>query len=202
MINQYLVSSLNSPYIYLAVKENASDSHSKVNHFLALHIVIQSGWLDVLDKLIQQEMEGQVLSIPSILQEKALKIYEGSREQQEQELSDKEIDELNKIFEREQQRLVELQKRRVKAFDKCLLLQLDAQIQRIEAIGIQNASLKLSEPSKMLIANCPSLQKKIQSGLDRFKSLSKYKEKLQKLSLQIYAQEDKLLDELMSSPSQ
>lgn len=54
----------------------------------------------------------------------------------------------------------------------------------------------LLEPARLLVANSASLQKEIQGGMKKFAKLTKYKDKLEELTLKMCKNEDKLLDDL------
>jgi len=56
---------------------------------------------------------------------------------------------------------------------------------------------KLLDPSRLLIANSPSISKEIQNGMKQFEKLTKYKDKLEELALKMASSEDKLMDELL-----
>ena len=190
IINQYLISEVNSPYLYQAAGPAPEGIHQKTNHFLALQILQNTGHLEFIDSLISTQMRNQVLSLPHLLEDKVkAKSMEGLLEDElvqgvDGSNAQDKVLKLVKLIKIESNKLRELQKRRINNFDKCLQLQIDAILSQIQFGGADGLdALKLSDPVKMLIANSPSLQKQIQSGLGQFEKLTKYKSTLQELSL-------------------
>lgn len=51
IINQYLICECNSPYLYIE-NQDGDELRNKVNYFIVLHILEQSGHFDDLEEIV------------------------------------------------------------------------------------------------------------------------------------------------------
>jgi len=71
VVNQFLICKVNSPYLIRSVPPE-SDFQGKVLHFIALLVLRECGHLDQVDSEIFRLMKATALSIPHILEAKAM----------------------------------------------------------------------------------------------------------------------------------
>ena len=83
---------------------------------------------------------------------------------------------LVEAINRETERLDQLMKRRIAAYDRALRLQIQAALEALTEDA--QAPVDLYSPSKLLLANSKAVQKEVQANLEKFRSLVKYQEKL------------------------